>query len=401
MTEQTRSTIARAAQARDKPEKPYEVRAERPLGLLLRVQPSGQRTFYVQVGRGQRIKLGRADVLTLKEAETRAKAALLDPASAGTAPRSGVTLEAYIDEHYAQDAKASTKTGAATVDRVKAQWPTLLDRRMTDISATDVEKLRSKRAEEGTAPATINRDVFALSSVFTHWAKRTRGAVHPFSKKLTPLRVANDETIRYLTPAEAQRLRKALVDRDARIARERESANVWRAERARKLMPTISGYGDHLTPMVLLSLNTGIRQGELFSLDWRQVDLKLKTLTVLASHAKGGTTRTVPLNTEALQVLKSIKPERASGLVFKSPVTGEQFDNVRKAWAEVTRAAKLPDLRWHDMRHDFASQLVMKGVALFTVQKLLGHASPAMTQRYAKLAPGALADAVAVLAKGH
>ena len=167
-------------------------------------------------------------------------------------------------------------------------------------------------------------------------------------------------------------------------------------------MPAISGFGDHITPMVLISLNSGLRAGELFSMTWEQIDLRLKTMTVLASHAKGNATRTVPLNDEALSVLQAIKPKNnATGLVFPSPVTGERFNNVRKAWAEVTAAAKLPDLRWHDLRHDFASQLVMKGTPLYVVQKLLGHATPAMTMRYAKLAPGALADAVNVLNKGR
>ena len=118
---------------------------------------------------------------------------------------------------------------------------------------------------------------------------------------------------------------------------------------------------------------------------------------MLASHSKGNNTRVIPLNAEALAVLTTIKPEHAKGLVFKSPVTGERFNNVKKAWAEVTKDAGLPDLRWHDLRHDFASQLVMKGAPLFTVQKLLGHANSRMTQRYAKLAPSTLADAVNLL----
>ncbi|MBK7508589.1 MAG: tyrosine-type recombinase/integrase [Comamonadaceae bacterium] len=80
-------------------------------------------------------------------------------------------------------------------------------------------------------------------------------------------------------------------------------------------MPEITGYSDHITPMVLLSLNTGMRQGELFSLAWESVDLSRKTITVLASHSQGNTTRVIPLKPEALAVLKTIKPEHAKGLV--------------------------------------------------------------------------------------
>ena len=188
-----------------------------------------------------------------------------------------------------------------------------------------------------------------------------------------------------------------MAERDAVAAKERHNANIWRQERGYELMPEIHGYSDHITPMVVLSLNTGLRQGELFSLAWESVDLRLKTMSVLASHSKGNKTRTIPLNPAALKVLASIRPTPAKGLVFKSPVTGAEFDNVKKAWVELTKAASIPGLRWHDMRHDFASQLVMRGAPLYTVQKLLGHANSRTTQRYAKLAPSTLADAVHLL----
>jgi integrase len=392
----SRSTIARAAVSSDKPAKPYEVRAERPVGLLLRVQPSGARTFYVQVGRGKRVKIGQAGTWTLERARKRATDILLDPESYARKRSSGITLSEYIADAYEDNALAKLKNGAKSVARAKTVWKPLLGKRIADITASDVDKLRNKRLLAGVAPATVNRDVAALSGIFTHWVEHGGGERHPLAG-LEALEVADDETIRYLTPDEAQRLRQALAERDAEAAAARQRANDWRAARGRAPMAEITGYADHMTPMVLLSLNTGLRQGELFNLTWEQVDLKLKTLTVLASHAKGNATRTVPLNAEALAVLTVIKPERATGLVFKSPVTGERFNNVKKAWAEITKAAKLEGLRWHDLRHDFASQLVMRGVPLYTVQKLLGHANSRMTQRYAKLAPGALADAVALL----
>ena len=279
---------------------------------------------------------------------------------------------------------------------MKAVWKPLLAKRIADITAAEVDRLRNKRLNAGAAPATVNRDVSALSGVFSHWVENNKGAVHPLAS-MEVLKVADDETVRYLLPDEAARLRQALADRDAKAAADRGHANVWRADRGYELLPEIVGPCDHITPMVLLSLNTGLRQGEVFSLAWEAVDLRLQTITVLASHSKGNNTRAIPLNAEAMAVLTAIKPERAAGLVFPSPITGGRFNNVKKAWAEVAKAAGLPDLRWHDLRHDFASQLVMKGVPLFTVQKLLGHSNSKMTQRYAKLAPSTLADAVAKL----
>jgi integrase len=392
----TRSTIAKAAAAKDRPDKPYEVRAERPQGLLLRVQPSGSRTFYVQVARGKRVRIGKAGTFTLKQAEERAKKILLDPQAAARTTRSGVTLAEYIDDDYADHALARMKNGAVSVQRVKSVWKALLNKRVSDITAAEIDKLRTRRLNAGVAPATCNRDVAALSGVFSHWVANNKGAAHPLAG-MEALDVADDETIQYLTADESARLRKALADRDAKAARDRAHANEWRAARGYAVLPEIGGYADHLTPMVLLSLNLGLRQGELFAMRWENVNLERRTVTVLASHSKGNRTRTIPLNAEALGVLTAIKPDPARGLVFVSPVTGERFNNVKKAWAEITKAAKLPGLRWHSMRHDFASQLVMRGVPLFTVQKLLGHANSRMTQRYARLAPSSLADAVDML----
>lgn len=391
-----RSTIAKAAQAKDKPEKAYEVRAEKPQGLLLRVQPSGTRTFYVQLGRGYRVRIGQAGTFTLRQAEERAKQIIIDPKSAAKRTSDSLTLAGYITQHYTDHALAKLKNGQKSIDRVKTVWKKFLTKRINEITANDIDKFRNTRLNDGVAPATVNRDVAALSGVLSHWVKNNKGEAHPLAD-LEALDVADDEKVRYLTPDESKRLRKALADRDAQAAKERTSANKWRADRGRELMPEIKGYCDHITPMVLLSLNTGMRQGELFSLAWESVDLSLKTITVLASHSKGNSTRVIPLNTEAHAVLTAIRPDPAKGLVFKSPITGERFNNVKKAWAEITKAAALPDLRWHDLRHDFASQLVMKGAPLFTVQKLMGHSNSKMTQRYAKLAPSTLADAVGLL----
>ena len=146
-------------------------------------------------------------------------------------------------------------------------------------------------------------------------------------------------------------------------------------------------YADHLLPMILLSINTGLRQGELFNLKWENVNLENAMMTIEGAYAKSGRTRHIPLNKEALNTLKSWREQtHTTGLSFINK-NGLQFDNIKKSWATVLKGANISHFRWHDLRHHFASKLVMAGVDLNTVRELLGHSEISMTLRYAHLAP--------------
>lgn len=167
-----------------------------------------------------------------------------------------------------------------------------------------------------------------------------------------------------------------------------------RRQRKRELLPALPHYGDHLTPAVLLSMNTGMRRGELLSLRWSSIELagKHPQLTIEGSSAKSHQTRHLPLNQEAVDVLKRWR-ERAPSEERVFPVkTG-----FKSAWAPLLVRAKITAFRWHDVRHHFASRLVQAGVPLNTVRELMGHASLAMTLRYAHLAPDQKREAVAKL----
>jgi site-specific recombinase XerD len=106
------------------------------------------------------------------------------------------------------------------------------------------------------------------------------------------------------------------------------------------------------------------------------------------------------MNGTLTDTLKEWQKQTGGGgekLVFPSPKSGEVMDNCKTAWARLLKDAGISNFRWHDMQHDFASQLVMNGVDLNTVRELMGHADLKMTLRYAHLAPSAKMKAVETL----
>ena len=168
-------------------------------------------------------------------------------------------------------------------------------------------------------------------------------------------------------------------------------------------MPAFGAYTDHLTPIVLLALNTGLRRGELLSLRWADIDRVARVLNVRGEGTKSGDSRAVPLNREALETLTVWSDDAGSkddtpsaGLIFPGD-DGEEMGTLKTGFTAILRDAKIVGFRFHDLRHSFASKLVQAGVDLNTVRELLGHADLKMTLRYAHLAPEHKAAAVAKL----
>jgi integrase len=157
-----------------------------------------------------------------------------------------------------------------------------------------------------------------------------------------------------------------------------------------ELLHQLMHFGDHLTPAVLLSMNTGLRRGEVVKLRWESVDFNHQLLTVEGSNAKNRQTRHVALNEEAVSVLRLWREQSGTGARVFGVTTGFQ-----SAWEKMLKRARISKFRWHDLRHHFASRLVQKGVPLNTVRDLLGHGSVGMSLRYAHLAPDQRREAVA------
>ena len=141
-------------------------------------------------------------------------------------------------------------------------------------------------------------------------------------------------------------------------------------------------------PIMLMALYTGMRRGELFRLKWQDIDFERGFIRIL--DPKGGRDQLIPLNVAARTLLE--KHPKNSEYVF-SARTGRRWFDIRKAVNKIKADAGLPkDFRpLHGLRHVYASMLASSGeVDMYTLQKLLTHKSPQMTQRYAHLRDDAL-----------
>nr|WP_067286844.1 site-specific integrase [Marinobacterium profundum] len=145
--------------------------------------------------------------------------------------------------------------------------------------------------------------------------------------------------------------------------------------------------------VALFLLSTGARLNEALQARWSQVDKINQIWRIPASNSKSKRIRSVPLNSSALTVLKTLGTEGENDYLFVSSTTGERMTTIHKVWDRLRNKAGLPHLRLHDLRHQYASFLVNSGRTLYEVQQILGHSSPTVTQRYAHLSTKALQEA--------
>ncbi len=397
-------------------------RDDKASGLLLRVNADGSKAWYFDyrsptLGRTT-YKIGDAERIDPGEARKRLKALGDDPASDRRAQRAEVeraqveaekaaarTIRAFLDEttgaYWAKHLKTA-RSGLATKKRILSAWAPLVD---TDMAALDVQEAidhRAERLDEGVTAQTLNRDRIALLALLNQAHAWGLININPLAvPAFKPLRTEDDRRVRYLGMRdEHEDIRD---DTGNKIGeRQRFAAALAHADTPQ-----------YLRDICTLAMNTGLRRGELFKLQWARVSLQAATITVAAATAKTAKTRHVVLNELALAVLKRLAAERderqrharengepvkLSPFVFVNPETDKPFTTLKKSWAsQVVERARIVDFTFHDLRHDFASRLVQAGVNLYEVKDLLGHSSITLTERYAHLAPHQKRAAVALL----
>lgn len=219
------------------------------------------------------------------------------------------------------------------------------NRMAEDITRADIRLWLDSKSQEWT-PATRNRYLALLK--LTYRLAEEDGLI-----ETNPTRVVKQSRengrVRYLSDAEEERLRTAI----------------------QKSFP-------ERLPEFEIALMTGLRQGEQFTREWGDIDLDAGTIRL--PQTKNGQCRFVQLNSRALAALNMLH-SRSIG-------HGRVFSNLVPRWfTDAVLQAQVEDFKWHDIRHTFASRLVMAGVDIRTVQELMGHKSITMTMRYAHLSP--------------
>jgi integrase len=394
------------------PDKPIWITDDEIKNLKLYVGTSGTKVWYLYYydtdEKKASKKLGAADKLTVAQARMLAQdvggRVIRGENVKKEKPAPKFTYGDFLKGYYEPWVTSHRKSGQETMRSINAAFGFLMSQPIEDLSIIELEQWRTKRMREGSKAATINRLVVALKAS-VNWAVNHDLIKENPLARLGRLKESDSNVkVRYLSDDERTRLMAALDSREKRIREARQNHNGWLSERERETMPELDGkFADYLKPMILVSLNSGLRRGSLFGLKWSDIDFFTRTMIIRPDNDKPEKTLQLPMNAIVNTTFTAWKeqnhPASDDSLVFPSPVSGKELNNVKKSWANLLQEAQIEKFRWHDMRHDFASQLVMKGIDLNTVRELMGHADMKMTMRYAHLAPSSKLRAVEVLAQ--
>jgi integrase len=265
--------------------------------------------------------------------------------------------EKYKEWAKARKAKRTYLDESSAIRRFKAQFTGLA----SAVTRKDIETYLSSRLSDGKlGPCRHNKELKFLRLIFKKAMEWNYCRKNP-TEGVRPLKEPPGR-VRFLSEAEQE-----------------------------KLLATCS---TRLRQIVEIALNTGLRKGELLSLRWEDVDLRNQMIRV--ERSKNGERRDVPMTRRVIEILKALPRRLDSPYLFANP-DGTAPESVSTAWYNALDRSGVENFHFHDLRHTFASNLVMGGADLRSVQTLLGHKDVSMTMRYAHLSPAHLREAISVL----
>ncbi len=342
---------------------------ERMPGLLLKVLPSGRKTYYIRYKNPKKVncqrKIGNAEILSLSQARALARRKLAEVAM-GEDPFKDApvnlspTLEAFAENDYIPYVKTYKKSWEMDISRIRNHLlPYFGTLRMKDIEKRDVVQLINDQLPDY-KPGSINRVIILLRYMFNLAIKWEIEGVFRNPTAGIPLLKENNQVERFLSAEEAKALLIAI----------KASKN-----------PMLQ----HIVSMLIL---TGARKREVLDAKWEDFDMERTSWRI--PNTKAGKARIVPLSDTATALLTKLRKKKRSPYAFANPITLKPYKSIYYSWHTARKEAGLDDVRIHDLRHSFASFLVNAGRSLYEVQTLLGHTQIKTTQRYAHLSTTSL-----------
>jgi integrase len=298
-----------------------------------------------------------------------------DPATERAQARTASTFSElaarFMDEHAAAHHKPRTRTEAAGLLRLHLV-PHFGGVRICDVGKADVARFHSALRA---TPVTANRALALLSSMLS-WAERVGERPDGTNPCRHVARYREHKRERLLSSTELAGLGEAL-----------NQAGHSALPSHGRLSPRRSAEDPRALAAIRLLLFTGARRSEILTLRWEYIEFE-QGIARLPDSKTGAKTLYLPPG--ALSVLSALPRLAGNPFALPGDRPGAHFFGIDEPWKRIRRAAGLPQLRLHDLRHAFASVAVASGDSLFIVGKLLGHRHAATTQRYAHLAPDPL-----------
>jgi len=273
--------------------------------------------------------------------------------------RFNIKFEDFANDYVELYGKNNKKDWKKDIARLKSLKAFFGGKYLYMITPLQVEEYKANRAKQ-VSLATVNRELACLKHMFTMAIQWGKAEVNPVKK--VKLFRENNQRLRYLEREEAERL--------------------------------VRYCNSYTKRMVVIALSTGMRKGEILGLKWTDIDFRRGIIYLL--DTKNSDRREVPMNEAVKQAFVKQPKYKDSPYIFCNKY-GKPFRDIRKSFFTALKKAGIINFRFHDLRHTFASQLVMSGVDLNTVRELMGHKSLRMTLRYAHLSPAHKRRAVEVL----
>ncbi|MGB2832931.1 MAG: tyrosine-type recombinase/integrase [Methylotenera sp.] len=341
-------------------------------GLIIIVTPLSQGgTYFLRYKNGASktsyMKISRTNEMTLADARKKAKLLKLeisngaDPSNEKRVQKAVPTLAAFYEQHYKPYAAVHKRSASSDHQiytcRLESRFGHL---RLNQFTKTMIIGFHNELRESGLAGATCD-----------HYVKFLR---HAFN-------LAIEWDMLKENPASGVKL----FNLDNKVEHYLDATGL---ETLMSVLQT--GANRPVCMIAMFLLSTGARMNEVLSAKWCQINRETRTWKIPALNSKSKKVRSVPLNDSALDIISQLDTEAEFEYLFVNRVTGNPYSNIHKAWGKIRDQAGLPQLRIHDLRHQYASFLVNSGRTLYEVQQILGHSTSKVTERYSHLSSATL-----------